>query len=234
MKKILISLLLILALLFGLWQLSNSRTFQVAGKLVSRVEVSDSLIALTFDDGPTPVYTDEVLEILQDYEVPATFFVTGSETEGNPGEAKKIVEAGHQLGNHSYSHSQMILKSPSFLQDEIERTDQAIRQAGYQGTIYFRPPFCKKLFLLPWILHKDNRTSVTWDIEPESYEDVRENPQKIADHIGERVKSGSIILLHVMYESRESSRKALPIVINTLKKRGYKFVTLQELIDNGK
>lgn len=233
MKNISIVLLIIIVSLWGLWQLSKSRNFQVAGQLISHVQNADSLIALTFDDGPTPEYTDEVLAILEKYDVPATFFVTGRETETNLQEAQKIVQAGHQLGNHSYSHQQMILKNYDFLKNEIERTDQAIKDAGYQGEIYFRPPYCKKLFLLPWVLSQRNQVSVTWNIEPESFADVRDSAQKIATYVEQKVKPGSIILLHVMYDSREESRKALPIIIDNLKQKGYKFVTINELIRQG-
>ncbi|NGP77366.1 polysaccharide deacetylase family protein [Balneolaceae bacterium YR4-1] len=233
MKKISVVFIFLFASLWGLWHMSKSRNFQISGQLISHVENADSLIALTFDDGPTPQYTDAVLAILEKYDVPATFFVTGKETENNIQEAQKIVRAGHQLGNHSYSHQQMVLKSYHFHENEIERTDQSIRNAGYQGEIYFRPPYCKKLFLLPWILSQKNKVSVTWNIEPESFADVRDNAQKIATHVEQKVKPGSIILLHVMYESREESRKSLPIIIENLKQKGYKFVTINELIRDG-
>ncbi len=233
MKTFVITLLLIAGSIFGLWQLNNSRTYQLGGELISRVQVSDSLVVLTFDDGPTPEYTDQILAILDKYEVPATFFVTGRETEQNPEEARKIVTAGHQLANHSYSHQQMILKGVDFLEEEIERTDRVIREAGFDGEIYFRPPYCKKLILLPWLLRQKNRVSVTWDVEPESYREVRDDPKKIAEHVEQRVKPGSIILLHLMYESREPSRKALPIIITNLRKKGYRFVTVSELIEQG-
>lgn len=231
MKKILLFLLLIVLCIYALWKISNSRTFQFAGDLISHVQIADSLVALTFDDGPTPEYTDSVLAVLEKHNVKATFFVTGQETEDHLDEAQKIVAAGHELGNHSYSHTPMILKSIHYLEDEIEWTDQAIRAAGYNGEIYFRPPYGKKLFTLPWILEKKNKTSVTWNIEPESYPDIHNNPQQIALYVEEHVRPGSIILLHLMYESRENSRMALPIIIERLHARGYKFVTVSELIE---
>ena len=94
----------ILIIPLGLWKLSNSRSFQIAGELISDFQLADSLIALTFDDGPSAKYTDEILTILDHYNVKATFFVTGREVEEFPNEARKIVEAGHQLGNHSPAH----------------------------------------------------------------------------------------------------------------------------------
>ena len=223
----------ILIVLLGLWKISNSRSFQIAGELITDFQLNDSLIALTFDDGPSSKYTDEILSILNQYNVKATFFVTGRETEEYPNGARKIVENGHQLGNHSYSHPKMVFKSVSFLENELDRTDQAIRNAGYKGKIYFRPPYCKKLFLLPWVLKGRNQVSITWDIEPESYAEVRSKAHSIASHINDRVHPGSIILLHVMYDQREESRKSLPIFIKELQKKGYRFVTVDELVRSG-
>ena len=225
---------IILIIPLGLWNLCNSRSFQLAGELITDVPLADSLIALTFDDGPSAKYTDEILSILDHYNVKATFFVTGREVEEFPNEARKIVEAGHQLGNHSYSHKKMIFRSANFIKSELDRTDQAIMDTGYMGEIYFRPPYCKKLILLPMILSRRNQVSITWDIEPESYGEVRNSAQNIASHISESIHSGSIILLHVMYNQSEESRKSLPIFIEELLMQGYNFVTIDELFRRGK
>lgn len=233
MRKLLLTILVLSAILFGFWKLSNSRTFQVTGDLISRVEVSDSLVALTFDDGPTPGYTDEILDVLNKYAIPATFFLTGREIESNRAEAEKIIKAGHQVGNHSYSHSEMILKRPGFIRNEIERTNYVIRQAGFDGKIYFRPPYGRKLFVLPIILEDMEQTSVTWDIEPESFAEVNNSAEAIAAHVEENVIPGSIILLHVMYPSRGESRRAVPMIIVNLQQQGYRFVTVSELIQTG-
>jgi len=224
----------ILIITLGLWNLSNSRSFQIAGELITDFQLADSLIAVTFDDGPSGKYTDEILSVLNHYNVKATFFVTGREVEEFPNEARKIVEAGHQLGNHSYSHKKMIFKSGSFIENELDLTDQAIMDTGYKGKVYFRPPYCKKLILLPLILKGRNQVSIAWDIEPESYAEVRSSAKNIASHISERVHPGSIILLHVMYNQREESRKSLPIFIEELLNQGYRFVTIDELVRQGK
>lgn len=214
---------------FGLWQVSKARKFQFFGEIVSEVESANPVAALTFDDGPTARYTDEVLSILRERQVKATFFVTGKETEANIDEARRIVADGHELGNHSYSHSTLVLKSLGEIREEIEHTDRAIRSAGYEGEIFFRPPFGKKLFLLPWYLARTQRATVMWDLEPESYSGVAKESNRIVKHVADRVKPGSIILMHVMYESRTESRKALPLIINSLRNRGYKFATVSEL-----
>lgn len=112
------------------WRLSNSRTFQLFGEIVPRVETSERVVALTFDDGPTPEATDQVLSVLRERGVKATFFVIGGALEQHPELGQRIAQEGHELGNHSYSHQGMIFKTPSFIREEIERTDQLIRNTG--------------------------------------------------------------------------------------------------------
>ena len=85
----------------------------------------------------------------------------------------------------------------------------------------------------PWYLKRAGRITVTWDVEPETYPDIASDAQRIADHVLARVRPGSIVLLHVMYKSREESRKALPIIINGLRERGYEFLTVSELLRRG-
>lgn len=219
--------LLLLAGAAGLFQISKSRSFQFFGKIVPRVKTSEKVIALTFDDGPTTTATNEILNMLAEKQVKATFFVIGGELEQNLAEARKIVAAGHELGNHSYSHTRMVLVTPSFVQQELEKTDRLIREAGFSGEIHFRPPYGKKLLALPYYLSKNNRKTITWDVEPDS------NPQTAAEIVEEtrsRVRPGSIILLHVMYPNRQESLRAVPGIIESLRKEGYRFTTISELL----
>lgn len=230
-RAVFISILLVIAVILGLWQLSNARSFQFFGEIVAEITCSDSIVALTFDDGLCSLYTDEVLAILREKEVKATFFVTGLWTEKNIDIARRIVAEGHELGNHSYSHTSLVLKGLALIREEIERTDAAIRNAGHQGNIYFRPPYGKKLFMLPWYLTRSNRTTVMWSVEPELYREVAKDANRITTHVLEHVQPGAIILMHLMYDSRRESRKALPLIIDSLRERGYEFLTISELID---
>lgn len=226
--------LVAMALSFGgavlLWQVSKSRTFQAFGVIVPRVNTSQKVVALTFDDGPTRGRTAAVLKLLGEKEVKATFFVTGRELEQDRGVGREIVAAGHELANHSYSHSQMVLVSPSFVRREVERTDELIREAGYTGEIYFRPPYGKKLLVLPYYLARNGRKTIMCDVEPDSYPEIAKDAAKITEYVRERVLPGSIILLHVMYQSREESLKAVGGIIEGLEDEGYRFVTVSELI----
>jgi len=212
------------------FQISKSRTFQFFGEIIPRVNTRQKVVALTFDDGPTPGMTEEALSILNEAGVKATFFVIGVNLERNPEEGRKIVAAGHELGNHTYSHKRMVLKTPSFIESEIERTDQLIRQAGYQSTIHFRPPYGKKLILLPYFLARTSRKTITWDVEPDSYPEIAADSNKIVAHVTEKVRPGSIILLHVMDKSRSESLKAVKGVITGLKGQGYSFKTVSEVL----
>ena len=221
---------IVLGLLIGGWLISRSRTFQLFGEIVHRVPTNAPVVALTFDDGPTPAYTPGLLALLKDKDVKATFFLIGADVEKNPNEARAIAAAGHQIGNHTYSHPDMTLASEDEAQSELTRTDAAIRAAGYSGDIPFRPPFGKKLFGLPLYLAKTDRITVTWDVEPESDERIAQDPALIVAHVLEQTRPGSIIILHVMYPSRETSRQALPGVIDGLKARGFRFVTVSELL----
>ncbi|WP_296021986.1 polysaccharide deacetylase family protein [uncultured Agrobacterium sp.] len=225
-----IAALVVVLSVFGLFQLSKARGYQLFGTIVPRVETSAPLVALTLDDGPTLRYTRDVLNLLDEKKVKATFFLTGKEIEETPALAADIVRRGHQVANHSFSHSNMSLMGLAKVRDEIETTDRAIHAAGYQGEIYFRPPYGKKLFTLPWYLSQTGRTSITWDVEPESYPDIAEDPDAIAEYVIKNAKSGSIILLHVMYRSREASRQALPKIIDGVRSRGFQFVTVSELM----
>jgi chitin deacetylase len=125
----------------------------------------------------------------------------------------------------------MIFKTYSAIEKEIGSTNNLIREAGYTGDIVFRPPNCKKLMLLPLVLQNKGITTVTWNIEPDSFPDVASDPQKIADHVLSKVTSGSIILLHVMYGSGENALNSIPGIVNGLREMGYEFVTVNELLE---
>ncbi len=111
---------------WGAHRLSKSRTHQLVGELITRVETSDSVVALTFDDGPVPAYTDSILAVLAEFKAHATFFMVGSAIRNNPDIAARVLEQGHEIGNHSFSHPQLILKRPSF----VSRETDAMRQVS--------------------------------------------------------------------------------------------------------
>jgi peptidoglycan-N-acetylglucosamine deacetylase len=229
MKKILYVVLILSGVfltVFGLYTMSNSRTFQFFGEIVHRVDTDQKVVALTFDDGPT-MYTNDVLGILAEKDVEATFYVTGSDLEDYPNVGKSIVEQGHELGNHSYSHERFLLKNQEFIDKEIQTTNTLIREAGYVDEITFRPPYGKKLFGLPWYLMRHNIKTVTWDVEPDTF---GLESEFIVNYTNQHVKNGSIILLHPFCESCVGQRAAIPEIIDSLREKGFEFVTVHELL----
>ena len=162
MKKFALIVALLLISAYGAFKYSKSTTHQMFGEIVDRVDTTEKVVALTFDDGPTRGFTQRILEILEDEEITATFFLVGNAMEKNLEETRLIAAAGHEIGNHSFSHDRMLFKSLSFISSELERTDALIRQTGYQGPIHFRPPYGKKLFNLPRYLDSMGTLSITW------------------------------------------------------------------------
>lgn len=229
MKKSLIfigiGILVVFLLLLSTYKLMNSRTQQLFGGLTEQVETNQKMVALTFDDGPSK-NVNQILPLLDKYNAKATFFLIGEEIERYPEEATKIVEAGHQIGNHTYSHSRMVFKTPSYIKDEIEKTDQLIQKAGYKGEIDFRPPNGKKLVGLPYYLNKHNRDTITWNIEPDSYYNTASDK---VNYVMDNIKPGSIILMHPMYDDIAKELQTIEGVLQALSNEGYTFVTVNEL-----
>ena len=226
----LLCLLIFILIAYVCLTISRSRSFQFFGGIVDQVETTEKVVALTFDDGPTGK-TDEILKILEELDVKATFFVTGRELNDNMDGGREIVAAGHELGNHSYSHKRMVLKAPSFIRREIDQTDRLIRDTGYTGDIHFRPPNGKKLLLLPYILKQYDKKTIMWNLEPDSYPDIAASSQNIVGHVVENITPGSIILLHVMYESRHESLNSVTGIVTELRAAGYEFKTVSELLE---
>jgi peptidoglycan-N-acetylglucosamine deacetylase len=227
-----LSLGIVLLVLFSTYRFMNARRFQILGKIVPRVNTSRPVVALTFDDGPMPPYTSELLSLLRDKNVKGTFFIIGQNLEKFPSLGEDIVRQGHELGNHSYSHQRMIFKSYDFIQSEIERTDQLIRRAGYTGEIHFRSPYGKKLLLLPLYLSRGEKKNIFFDVEPDS--NVAASANRIVEQVLAQTKPGSIILLHAENNNRLESFKAVAGIIDGLKQKGYDFATISELMVEGR
>lgn len=234
--RIIITIIVVLSMVVSLsgllFNLSKSRTFQFFGGLTHRVETTEKVVALTFDDAPSP-FVPEVLETLKAYDTVATFYVIGQGIEKYPEESKLIVDANMELGNHSYSHKRFLLKSYSFIETEVQNTNVLIRSTGYLGNITFRPPNGKKLFGLPMYLRSQNIKTIMWDVEPDTYTDNLEGDAKtkfLIEHTLSNTKPGSIILLHPFCEGCISARMAIGPIIEGLKSQGFKFVTVSELL----
>jgi peptidoglycan/xylan/chitin deacetylase (PgdA/CDA1 family) len=121
----------------------------------------------------------------------------------------------------------MVLMRLSTVRTEVLRTDSAIRAAGADAPIHFRPPYGNRLVMLPWYLARTERTTVLWTLEPDTW---YRSAGQMADHVLANVAPGSIILLHVEMESRGEERAALRSILEGLGERGYAFVTISDLL----
>lgn len=192
-------------------------------------------VALTFDDGPDPVYTSEILDILKEKRVKATFFLVGKNVEDYPQIAQRIAQEGHNIGNHTYSHKSLIPLSNKKTMWEIKEAEKVIEEATGIRTTLFRPPrgiyskFSRKFL-------KDERyTIVLWTISAVDWAEL--TPNSILKNVIKKVEPGTIILLHdsgdlITYKGgdRSATVKALPDIIDNLRSQGYEFVTVEQLI----
>jgi chitin deacetylase len=205
----------------------SNHSFVLFGRSISRLSTNEKIVALTFDDGPRSGHIDEVLSTLDSYHVKATFFLIGKEIDAHPDIARRIAAHGHQIGNHSYTHRSLVFTPYSTIAKEVELTDKSIRSIGYEGPIYFRPPYGHKFIALPFYLAIHDRETVLWNMAPD---DLYKKADDMSNYIERSIKPGSIIVLHIMENHRSEQRKALKQFIPALQRQGYKFVTVQEMI----
>ena len=222
--------LLLGAAAYGLLKLSKIPCFQLVGEVTCRVETQRKIVALSFDDGPTRQGVDAVLPVLDQFGVSATFFLVGSAMETAPDQTARLLGAGHELGNHSWSHKHNIGRLPGYYRAEVERTSEALRAAGSEPTL-FRPPYGSRLIGLPWAVEKAGLRMVTWDVADRSLS--FSDPAEYAQDILGQVRPGSIILMHVMYSRNQVARDGLPLVLQGLEEMGYEVVPVSKLIELG-
>lgn len=224
-----VAMVLVLPLAATVYALISSRDFQLGGQLVNHVDTQQRLVALTFDDGPQPPYSDQVIKVLKDKHVTATFFLIGEEMVRHPDATQRLVESGNQIGNHTYTHNGLVFVSPANVANEIEATDQVIKGHGYQGEIAFRPPYGMKLFWLPRYLAQHHRPDIMWSIVADRNNDS-EPVSDIVNRVMAELRPGMIIDMHVMYANNQPARQALPLLIDAIQKAGYHFVSLDQLL----
>ena len=197
---------------------------------IYHANVKEKLVALTYDDGPQPPYTGEILEILHHYQVKATFFCIGKKIAAHPELVKLVRNQGHELANHSYSHQYMVWRSPQFVRQEIETTDQLFHDLGIEEEIIFRPPFGQRYFVLPYTIYRMKKKLILWDVNSEDYR-RENNPETIAQRVIAQTKPGSIILLHDGGGNRSRTVAATELILAGLQAKGYQFKTVSELIN---
>jgi peptidoglycan/xylan/chitin deacetylase (PgdA/CDA1 family) len=191
------------------------------GKIAEEEDVAKK-IALTFDDGPHPRYTEQLLDGLKERNVVATFFVTGENAQNYPNIIRREQEEGHLIGNHTYSHIQLTSGNRETFREELVKTNEILENITGEKVSFVRPPygswdksFEKELNMFP----------VLWNIDPLDW--CSHNAECIAAKVVEKAGDGDIILMHDYYDT---SVTAALEVVDVLQKRGFQFVTVEEIL----
>jgi len=191
-------------------------------------------VSLTFDDGPAEPFTRQVLDILREHQVPATFFVCGKNVEKHPDMLRRIVAEGHEVGNHTYSHLFVYFKSRRRMAEEIDRTQAVIEGVvGFRPNV-FRPPYGARWFgLVPTLLQRGMHL-ILWSAT--GY-DWKKDVQGITESALRELKPGAVILLHDGRDTRPAAEidrsrtvAALPAIIAGARQQGYTFAPLKEFL----
>ena len=187
-------------------------------KGIRRVKGVGKVVYITFDDGPTPDVTEQILEVLDKYSVKASFFCCGQNADVNPGLLKKIADEGHTIGYHSYSHKDILkTKSSDWLAD-VER------KSALSDVKLFRPPYGRILFRHYRRL-KLKYKFVFWDVMSYDY-DVTRSPESIMSLLEKSVRDGSAVVFHDKGKCKENTLAVLPQFIELMKSKGYSFGVL--------
>ena len=227
---IIVALLPISAMLF-------TSTSQWFGRFPYQIRTKEKLLALSFDDGPNPPYTDELLNVLRNHGVKATFFVVGKNLEKFPQLGRTMVNDGHCIGNHTYSHEFSTYFSRSKFTSEIERAQAVIADITGTTPTLFRPPW---LFRLPWTMH----VLKTLNLTPISavfgyeFEVIHQRTDAMVKRALQKVKPGLILDFHDGYDAKGGYRKStvetIDKIIPALKSQGYTFLTVPELLQRAR
>jgi peptidoglycan/xylan/chitin deacetylase (PgdA/CDA1 family) len=213
---------------------TNSReTYEKTGRVIWEVNSKEKLVALTFDDGPHPIFTSQILDILAKHDAKATFFVAGNKVARFPDLLKREVKEGHEIANHTYHHIYGKITSAK-LSSELEETDKVIKKfTGLKPSLY-RPVggFYNDEIINTAL--KGGKTVVLWSWDQDSRDWANPPASKICRDIKKGVKPGKIILFHDWHGSEYtqacSTVKALDTILDFLDKNGYKCVTVSELL----
>ncbi|MCX5748731.1 MAG: polysaccharide deacetylase family protein [Candidatus Saganbacteria bacterium] len=198
-------------------------------------------IALTFDDGPKPEYSQKVLDILTRYTVKATFFVVGKEAKDFPDIIMRMNDEGHEIGNHTYTHRNISVMPEEALKKELTKTNTVIFDITGKYPGLFRPPGGDFVFRTRSVASKCGLRQVNWSVNAGDFvkmtrdfdldEDYEKTGRKLADSVIAKAGNGDIILFH---NGSEETIRALPLIIESLRAKGYEFVTVSKMMSKGK
>lgn len=210
----------------GLFPLSTQRCGResdiLCESMTDQSNAEEKRIAITFDDGPNPDYTEYLLEGLKKREILATFFLLGAECEKYPEIVSKIAEEGHLIGVHAYEHVNLANLTDEAAIEQVDKTNRIIYELTGKYSEYIRPPYgCFKRNLD----YETKMIEVLWDVDPLDWK--TDNSDVIAARVIEKVQENDIILLH---DASDSSVNAAFKIIDELSEKGYIFVTVEDLL----
>jgi len=193
---------------------------------IRNIPTGEPIVAMTFDDGPHPANTPELLDLLARKRIRGTFFVLGKRAVDHPEILKRIVAEGHEIGNHTWTHPKLAEKSQEEARDELRRTqDLIVKITGVQPAL-MRPPSGS---ILPeqeqWIRDEFGYEIIFWAVDPVDWQ--KPEPGVITQRILDGAKPGDIILVH---DYQQVTVKAMPATLDGLLARGFRFATVSELI----
>lgn len=224
-KGIFSAFLMVLLLCYGVLPIFAQQEY---GHVYCRNASNPEKIALTFDDGPHPRYTEEILSILAEYKITATFFIIGVNAELYPEELQKIVDSGCEIGNHTYSHAKMTTMKEEDLEKQILQCENTIYRLTGIRPCLFRPPEGVVSDGLKHIISTNHYNVVLWSIDTR---DWAMNPAKtISQSVMHDLKGGDIILMHDYVSGGNTTCDALRLIIPQILSKGYEFVTVSELL----
>lgn len=194
------------------------------------VHTKKKVIALTFDDGPHPVFTSAIIKILQKYQIKATFFMVGKQMEKYPDIVKQVIDAGCEIGNHTYSHPHNIeADTDAQIIRELDTCEQIIENMTGKRAHLFRPPRGLIDGSILTIANEEGYKTILWTVCADHHDAPK--PEDMARRVLRRVRPGAIILVHDgMTGMRWRDVPATEEIIRQLQVKGYKFVTISELL----
>ena len=209
--------------------------FEEKKSVIWEVMTEQKAVAITFDDGPNSTYTPEILDLLKKYHAKATFFVIGAHVKSHPEIAKREVAEGHELANHTFHHPLQVKRlSTEQIKKELLLNQEAVYKATGKRPTLFRPPggYYDERVVNAAIEKGYTVVIWSWDLNTQDYR--KQNVDRMVNKIVSNVHNGGIILLHDHGGNRSHTIQALEKVLPELQQKGYKFVTVSELIQLGK
>ncbi|KYZ75348.1 polysaccharide deacetylase [Anaerosporomusa subterranea] len=212
----------LLAVIVGVAEMHQSEDTHT----ISQISTNQKVVALTIDDGPHYKITPEILTVLKEKQVKATFFVLGVNAQQSPAILAQEVADGHEIGMHTYSHPILTKLSPQKILDEFDKAEKALLPIAPKPTL-FRPPGGIYNSRVLEIAQQRGYTTILWSIDPHDWS--RPPSEKVVDRVLADITPGSIVLLHDGQYPLPTAQ-ALRTIIDRLRKLGYEFVTISELL----